>query len=61
MTMAGGGLGIGFDGDSSRRQPPAAAAATAVIARTKDPNLGKWEKHTKSIGTSPLQAAEDEV
>jgi hypothetical protein len=27
MTMAGGGLGLGFGGNSSRRQPPAAAAA----------------------------------
>ena len=27
MTMAGGGLGLGFGGNSSQRQPPAAAAA----------------------------------
>jgi hypothetical protein len=27
MTMAGGGLGLGFGGNSSRQQPPTAAAA----------------------------------
>ena len=57
-TMASGGLGLGFgfcfDGDNSRRRPPA-AAANAAIARTKDPNLGKWEKHTKGIGMRLLQ------
>jgi tuftelin-interacting protein 11 len=52
-TMASGGLGLGFGGDGSRRQPPPANAA--AIARTKDPNLGKWEMHTKGIGMRLLQ------
>jgi len=57
MAMAGGGLGLGFGGDNARRRPPAATAAAAAssIARTKDPDLGRWEKHTKGIGMRLLQ------
>ncbi|KAL3816990.1 hypothetical protein ACHAXA_010110 [Cyclostephanos tholiformis] len=44
-SNSGGGLGHGFS--SNARLRPA--------AMTKDPNLGKWEKHTKGIGMRLLQ------
>jgi tuftelin-interacting protein 11 len=43
---SGGGLGRGGFGGNARPQ---------AAAMTKDPNLGKWEKHTKGIGMRLLQ------
>ena len=43
-AMMGGGIGLGF-GSVGQQVPP----------KSKDPNLGKWEKHTKGIGMKLLQ------
>jgi hypothetical protein len=43
-AMMGGGIGLAF-GSVGQQVPP----------KSKDPNLGKWEKHTKGIGMKLLQ------